>query len=1255
MLKRANCLISTIRKATRGLALGTAFLLTAMFTVTAQAQTDLDGSDVIVNSLGPWDIPYTNSNVDVPSYIVVRPLNNGTRYTYSGALTGNIFVDITHAGNNNNENRFTISNTGNTFTGGLAMHTGILHVTNSNQLVSFSGGLTLDNAIFMAYGACDFVVTIADNSFGALRASGTDNLSFSNKITGNGDVIIVPEGGKTVIMSGASDYTGVTSIGTFRGGSGGTQALLVMGADNVLPATTVVEIGQSQNPAYSATTTTANLNLNGTSQTISGLYGGGTGSSITNGAAAPASLTINLADGASYEYSGTTSGNSATNLTTLTFTGAGSQTLAGNITNAKIVSSTTGTLGLGGDTVTLAGLEVSAGTLTLTPNVNMTVSGKTTYGSALDLNGANLTYTSKTGADFTNVDITNTNTETQSVLTFAPSGDVSLDYGKAISGNTRVVVKLPTNQNNGDRFVLSGTKDFTGGLFIEQGTVRVDNYASIGSSKQIDMKNGSLMTKLAFDDYTINLVGDVSKNERGAIRLSGGNGNFDAKITGVGSLEIVNDGPCTLTNTGNDYQGKTYIGNLGWRKGSGQDLTKETTLNLGASGVLPDTTVVVFGYDGSNALGDAPTGTQTLDLKGFNETVAGISDQLGRGDITSSTPATLTVNANEDYSYAGKVTDSATLEKKGTGTLSIAGANTGSLAVNEGTLILTGDNSQLSEVTLNGGTLDVVKSPLTNTTPINATEGDSTLVLGQPAGTYARQRFTGTARDMSEMKNPEFISNMDKIANTAYPSGSYDADVWGNKGGDENNTNLLQTNIVNTTDSPITLDFAYQFHNGAYLAIVDSQGNKTVVMDWADTGAHTVDGGSYSFAANTGSFTFEPDEIYSIEARLFRFNRTIGANGGGVNGFDGTLVGLGAKVSGTEGEYLPLNFTDNNWTFDDGSFVFRNPTMTCDAPITISEGASLTLSSPSADLDVTSTVSGGGTLVFDPEDGFLHSVTGDIGDSIALEKTGDGTLALSGANTYTGGTTVSAGVLQLTGDAVAANGPTTIDESGTLEYNVPAEQTKALTFTEANKITGAGQVTKTGEGTLQVEAADGAMEVGGFTVSEGRLDMGGYLTGDLFIGNGAEFSPGVSVGSLDITGGFILGEADGTGARMIVEISGSDIDQNDQLIASGELILSEGSLICLEMAEDCGLKPGDSFEVVFTGSNSEDYNFDDFIETFVEAGDFMDVKFKELRGGLWGFTGTFGEVPPSPSVPEPSAWLLLLLGAAGLLYTRKRK
>ena len=339
----------------------------------ATAQTDLDGSDLIITGGGPWNASYKNSNNNSQSVVAIYNLANGTRYDYAGSFTGNLFIDITHNGYGNDENRFTFSNAGNSIVGGLEMHNGILFVSNDNQLVSYTGGLTLDNAVFMAYGECNFNVTVPAGSFGGMRAGG-GNLVLNRKVTGAGDLVIVPDS-NSVTLNGTNDYAGVTSIGTVQGGTNET-AHLILDADNTLPSTTVVEIGKSQNATYSYTgATTATLDLNGTTQTISGLYGAGN-ATIVNGTDAPANLTINLADGASYDYSGTIAGNSAANPINLTVAGAGNQTISGNFTNASLTKSGSGTLTLGGDSVSLTALTVTEGTLAIAPNTTSTVDGK---------------------------------------------------------------------------------------------------------------------------------------------------------------------------------------------------------------------------------------------------------------------------------------------------------------------------------------------------------------------------------------------------------------------------------------------------------------------------------------------------------------------------------------------------------------------------------------------------------------------------------------------------------------------------------------------------------------------------------------------------------------------------------------------------------------------------------------------------------------------------------------------------------------
>ena len=135
----------------------------------------------------------------------------------------------------------------------------------------------------------------------------------------------------------------------------------------------------------------------------------------------------------------------------------------------------------------------------------------------------------------------------------------------------------------------------------------------------------------------------------------------------------------------------------------------------------------------------------------------------------------------------------------------------------------------------------------------------------------------------------------------------------------------------------------------------------------------------------------------------------------------------------------------------------------------------------------------------------------------AVTKTGSGTLTLSGADTHTGETTVSAGTLKLTGNALPAlvnktAGVTNVEPDGTLEYNVNSRVAPVrLSFSDDNKIVSTGEVIKTGDGTLQLyEAASGAIDIRSLTVSSGRVDISGAMSGGITVEPGSVFSPGPS-------------------------------------------------------------------------------------------------------------------------------------------------
>ena len=80
----------------------------------------------------------------------------------------------------------------------------------------------------------------------------------------------------------------------------------------------------------------------------------------------------------------------------------------------------------------------------------------------------------------------------------------------------------------------------------------------------------------------------------------------------------------------------------------------------------------------------------------------------------------------------------------------------------------------------------------------------------------------------------------------------------------------------------------------------------------------------------------------------------------------------------------------------------------------------------------------------------------------SLTKMGAGTLTLSGANTYSGGTTVNAGILSGNSTSLQGN----IVNNATVNFN------QAVAGTYAGAMSGTGVLTKSGAGTLILTGAN---------------------------------------------------------------------------------------------------------------------------------------------------------------------------------------
>ena len=221
----------------------------------------------------------------------------------------------------------------------------------------------------------------------------------------------------------------------------------------------------------------------------------------------------------------------------------------------------------------------------------------------------------------------------------------------------------------------------------------------------------------------------------------------------------------------------------------------------------------------------------------------------------------------------------------------------------------------------------------------------------------------------------------------------------------------------------------------------------------------------------------------------------------------------------------------------------------------------------------------------------------------------------------------------------ARDGATEAEHTGsiTMGADTTIDVASGLSLYQSGDITGQYTLTKTGEGTLLINAAQGAVDVESLVVSSGRLDMKEYFKGDLEINNSATFSPGNSIGPLYETGNFTLD----AGATLLMEIGGTDAADNDQLIVSGTTTYQDNSIIQFVLDSDSNYIPalGDVIEV-----------------TMPKIDDWSKVSFSSYFFTIKGYEGGNVILGVNPNaVPEPSTWALLLLGAAGLLYVRKRK
>ncbi len=282
-------------------------------------------------------------------------------------------------------------------------------------------------------------------------------------------------------------------------------------------------------------------------------------------------------------------------------------------------------------------------------------------------------------------------------------------------------------------------------------------------------------------------------------------------------------------------------------------------------------------------------------------------------------------------------------------------------------------------------------------------------------------------------------------------------------------------------------------------------------------------------------------------------------------------------------------------------------------------------------LSVPATVSGG-TLNVD-------MITIPSGKALTISggtiDLGEGGITAAGAYTFnlSGGTFTAKDAGWSTSlNAVAA-------DNSTITFAPEADQTISWNGAFVNDSQSA-KIIKNGGGTFKINSSDqnNPTKLESLTVSAGRLDFAGTMTGDLAIAEGAYFSPGNGIGTLTLDGD-LTAKAD---AHLVFEL-GDD--------TSDLLVLGSGST--LDISDDAVL------ELLLRDGVSGTYTL---IEAENGFGDYADAAFwTDLLTAesdyFWNLSivGNSLLATADPNVvPEPATWVLLVLGSFGLLYCRKK-
>ena len=633
--------------------------------------------------------------------------------------------------------------------------------------------------------------------------------------------------------------------------------------------------------------------------------------------------------------------------------------------------------------------------------------------------------------------------ENANTLTLA-SGITNSDLAALTFYNTTTLGGSQTWTNNGGTMIFYGNVNLGSGSTGNTLTIAGNGAVNVGS---VVADGGSAAGNLAYTGT-------------GTLTLTGANTYTGSTTVNSGTLNIQNAGALgTASNTANTTiasgavlqiegnitttnAGTLVLNGTGAGQGALQNISANNTWNsavaLGSNATISNATAGNVLYIGNSGGGSAFTlGSNTLTVDGAGDTFV-----------------------NSSLGVSG---DTGGLIKNGTGQLTLWGYNsfyTGATVVNAGSLELVVGPMTSGWYGVNGA-LTIGTGSLTNSATVD--------IWG--AGHATGQSYANQISPNSVITMNAGGTFNDGISTTA---GSFTMN-----GGVVNiasgQTITLSNGITSNTNS------AHQTSQilGGSLSLVSPTTTFSVARDSSLTSdltiSSSISGGSITKTGN-GTLTLSGANAYTGTTTL---------SAGTIEANSNTALGTGAVAitSGTLG-------STNSSSIANAITLQGNATLSG-----ITTGGTLTQSGGSYNLIMSNATQTGGVLLSANTTGYTLTTEVDSGTSTisgvvsnggtgagGLTKTGNGTLVLGAANTYSGSTTVSAGTLQLAASNAIGSLSAVALNNSTLDLNGNSDLIGNLSFNNGTINFGSGSPTNT-------------LVFGNLTSGTGLLTINGWTSG----------------------------------------------------------------------------------------------------------------------------------------------------------------